>query len=211
MLIKAKHNQVNIKDLKITVHYTNWTKVNDMQALKSKDLKRNQHLLFIQTNNEQVKQYLGITNNKQITTTTTKTKNITIEETNKMFVATPKEDNISKPNTTFVATKPEKEIKPVEIEEPKYQPKDDIIETDSEINISNLINEVKNEVAKETKPNKQPIKSEKSKTKTETQNTEDTNILSNILNEVTNEKQDTEQAKPKRRGRPPKNNNKNAK
>lgn len=187
MLVRAKHNQVALKDLKTIVHYLNWTNINDNLALKSKDLKKNLHLLIVQTNNEQLKQYLGISNKKITNTITTRNKDIVIEENNKMFVAQPKTVE-EKPNN-------------IKVYEPKERQaiKDNVIWVDDiEINTSSLMQEIKQE---QTRPIKIAKESTKVQAKEVTNNQQDTevNILSDILNEVK-----TEEPPKKKRGRPPK-------
>lgn len=196
MLVRAKHNQVALKDLKTIVHYLNWTNINDNLALKSKDLKKNLHLLIVQTNNEQLKQYLGISNKKVTNTITTRNKDIVIEENNKMFVAQPKTVE-EKPNNIKVY-----ELKEGQTKIDNTSIKDNVIWVDDiEINTSSLMQEVKQEQTRPIKVAKEPAKVQAKEVINNQQDTE-VNILSDILNEVK-----TEDPPKKRRGRPPKKSN----
>lgn len=150
--LKAKMGSVRLYDLSEIISYARWEKVDEKKALKSKDLLKNKHKLYIQTDNENLKKYLGIKKNtKSNTTITTKTKNVVISEQNNIFVAQVQEE------VTAKGTDKSKKIVSPNIvdttnEEVKvaYEPKKDIIVTGEDITANNLINEIKAPISKTT-------------------------------------------------------------
>ena len=181
--VKARRNSVKIKDINKYIGRV-WMKINENEALKSKDLWKNADKLFFDTDNTLIKEKINIP--KDIG------KNLKITNNNNMFVVVPAEDE---KETSIQVAKP-KMIKSV--------PSEGAFIVTKDTKLDNTDNEVKEEI-KDSKDNK-----DNNEVKEKVKDNKDNNeIKEEVKEEIKDNKDNNEEKddnnveeKPKKRGRP---------